>query len=91
MRLDKFLKISRLIKRRTIAKEVADQGRIEVNGQVAKSSTKVKIGDELLIRYGNRTLTVEVQELLDSTKKSDAALMYRIIKEERNESPAYFD
>lgn len=86
MRLDKFLKISRLIKRRTIAKEVADQGRIEVNGQVAKSSTKVNIGDQLVIRYGNRILTVEIEALFDSTKKSDAELMYRIINEERIES-----
>lgn len=91
MRLDKFMKISRLIKRRTIAKEVADQGRIHVNGQVAKSSTKVSVGDELTIHYGNRTLTVEVLALLESTKKTDAQLMYQILKEERINQNAFFD
>lgn len=91
MRLDKFMKISRLIKRRTIAKEVADQGRIHVNGQVAKSSTKVSVGDELTIHYGNRTLTVEVLALLESTKKTDAQLMYQILKEERIYQDAFFD
>lgn len=91
MRLDKFMKISRLIKRRTIAKEVAYQGRIHVNGQVAKSSTKVSVGDELTIHYGNRILTVEVLALLESTKKTDAQLMYQILKEERINQDAFFD
>lgn len=83
MRLDKYLKISRIIKRRTVAKEVADQGRITLNGTVAKSSSKVAPGDLLEVRFGNRLVTYEVIELLDSTKKEDAEKMYRLVSEER--------
>lgn len=83
MRLDKFLKVSRLIKRRTVAKEVADQGRIDINGVTAKSSSTVKEGDQLTIRYGNRTLVAEIVRILDTTKKEDAARMYNIVSEER--------
>lgn len=86
MRLDKFLKISRIIKRRTVAKEVADKGRIQVNGKLAKSSTDVKVGDELRIQFGNKVLEVAVEELHESTKKDDAAKMYRIISETRLEN-----
>ena len=81
MRLDKFLKISRIIKRRTVAKEVADKGRIQVNGKLAKSSTDVKVGDQFRIQFGNKVLEVAVEELHESTKKDDAAKMYRIINE----------
>ena len=81
MRLDKFLKISRIIKRRAVAKEVADKGRIQVNGKLAKSSTDIKIGDQLRIQFGNKVLEVAVEELHESTKKEDAAKMYRIISE----------
>ncbi|MBF0936306.1 MULTISPECIES: RNA-binding S4 domain-containing protein [Abiotrophia] len=83
MRLDKYLKVSRLIKRRTIAKEVADQGRITLNGQVAKSSSAVKVGDELVIRFGNRLLTVRVTDLKENTKKEEASNLYEILGEER--------
>ncbi len=83
MRLDKFLKVSRLIKRRPLAKEVADKGRISINGQQAKASSNVKVGDELSIRFGQKIVTVQVEELQDSTKKEDAASMYRLLKEER--------
>ena len=86
MRLDKFLKISRIIKRRTVAKEVADKGRIQVNGKLAKSSTDVKVGDQLRIQFGNKVLAVAVEELHESTKKDDAAKMYRIISETRVEN-----
>ena len=86
MRLDKFLKISRIIKRRTVAKEGADKGRIQVNGKLAKSSTDVKVGDELRIQFGNKILEVAVEELHESTKKDDAAKMYRIISETRVEN-----
>jgi Ribosome-associated heat shock protein implicated in the recycling of the 50S subunit (S4 paralog) len=86
MRLDKFLKISRIIKRRTVAKEVADKGRIQVNGKLAKSSTDIKIGDELRIQFGNKVLEVAVEALHESTKKEDAAQMYRIISETRVEN-----
>ena len=79
MRLDKYLKVSRLVKRRTLAKEVADKGRIEINGKVAKSSSTVKVGDELTLYYGNKILKVRVTDIKDSTKKQDAAYMYEII------------
>lgn len=83
MRLDKFLKVSRLIKRRTLAKEVADQGRITVNGNQAKASTDIKIGDELSIRFGQKMVTVKVNDLKEVTKKEDAGDMYTVLKEEK--------
>ncbi|AOZ88609.1 hypothetical protein BK049_07865 [Bacillus xiamenensis] len=83
MRLDKFLKVSRLIKRRTLAKEVADQGRISINGTQAKASSDVKEGDELQIRFGQKLVTVKVNELKDTTKKEEAAGMYTVLKEEK--------
>ncbi|AEP00446.1 RNA-binding S4 domain-containing protein [Heyndrickxia coagulans] len=83
MRLDKFLKVSRLIKRRTLAKEVADQGRIEINGVQAKASSNVKTGDELTIRFGQKVVKVKVENLRESTKKEDAAGMYTMISETR--------
>lgn len=83
MRLDKFLKVSRIIKRRTVAKEVADKGRIKVNGILAKSSTDLKVGDEVEIRFGTKLLTVKVLEMKDSTKKEDALKMYEILNEVR--------
>ena len=70
-------------KRRTMAKEVADQGRITLNGQVAKSSSAVKVGDELVIRFGNRLLTVRVTALKENTKKEEASNLYEILGEER--------
>ena len=85
MRLDKYLKGSRIIKRRPIAKEVTDKGRIKVNGILAKSSTDLKINDEIEIRFGNKILLVRVLEMKDSTKKEDATKMYEIIKETRVE------
>ncbi|MED1206002.1 RNA-binding S4 domain-containing protein [Heyndrickxia acidicola] len=83
MRLDKFLKVSRIIKRRTLAKEVADQGRIAINGQQAKASSTVKVGDELTIRFGTRVTTVRIEQLQENTRKEDAAGMYTTVKEER--------
>ncbi|CYU41448.1 RNA-binding S4 domain-containing protein [Streptococcus suis] len=85
MRLDKYLKVSRIIKRRTVAKEVADKGRIKVNGILAKSSTDLKINDQVEIQFGNKLLTVKVLEMKDSTKKEDALKMYEIISEKRIE------
>ncbi|SNZ18202.1 Ribosomal 50S subunit-recycling heat shock protein, contains S4 domain [Terribacillus aidingensis] len=82
MRLDKFLKVSRLIKRRTLAKEVADQGRITINGVQAKASTNVAVGDEMAIRFGQKLLTIEVQQLKEAVKKDDAATLYKVKKEE---------
>lgn len=82
MRLDKYLKVSRIIKRRSIAKEVADNGRVWVNDRVAKSSTNVEVGDTIAIQFGNKKLTVKVEIIKDSTKKEDAEMMYSIISEE---------
>ncbi|HFI0043700.1 TPA: RNA-binding S4 domain-containing protein [Streptococcus suis] len=86
MRLDKYLKVSRIIKRRTVAKEVADKGRIKVNGILAKSSTDLKVDDQIEIQFGNKLLTVKVLEMKDSTKKEDALKMYEIVSEKRIEA-----
>ncbi len=79
MRLDKYLKVSRLIKRRTVANEACDGERVMVNGRTAKASYDVKIGDVLEIRFGQKTVKVEVLNLSESTKKADAVAMYREI------------
>lgn len=79
MRLDKFLKVSRLIKRRTVANEACDGQRVSVNGRSAKASYDVKIGDVLEIQFGQKTVKVEVLSLSESTKKADAVAMYREI------------
>lgn len=80
MRIDKFLKNSRLIKRRTVAKEACDQGRISVNGKVAKAGTEVKVGDIIHIEFGNSSVSARVLEIIDSAKKDAAAQMYEIIQ-----------
>lgn len=81
MRLDKFLKVSRIIKRRSVAKEIADQGRILINNRPAKSSSQVVAGDTLTIKFGNKTETVKVNQIVKTTKKSEAENMYKIIDE----------
>jgi ribosomal 50S subunit-recycling heat shock protein len=86
MRLDKFLKLSRLIKRRTVAKDVSDQGRVWINGRDAKASSAVKIGDELSIQFGQKKVTIRVDALTESTRKEDAAGMYTLLKEEPYQS-----
>jgi ribosomal 50S subunit-recycling heat shock protein len=83
MRLDKFLKISRLIKRRTLAKEVADQGRITINGRQAKAASTVAVGDELAIKFGQKLLTISITALRENVKKDEALELYKIIKEEK--------
>lgn len=85
MRLDKFLKISRLIKRRTLAKEVADQGRITINGNKAKASSTVAKGDELVIKFGQNIVTLEIVDLREIVKKDEAETLYKVIKEEKNQ------
>ena len=77
MRLDKYLKVSRLIKRRTVANEACDNERVTVNGKVARASYEVKEGDLISIRFGQRTLTVEVVSIVDNVGKAEAAAMYR--------------
>ena len=80
MRLDKYLKVTRLIKRRTVANEACDTSRLVVNGKVAKASYNVKIGDEIQISFGDRSLTVRVLSIAESIHKSDAASMYEVIE-----------
>ena len=79
MRLDKFLKVSRLIKRRTVANEACDNGRIQVNGRVVKASYEVKVGDKLEISMGPRVVAVEVLQVADNVPKDDAVTMYKEI------------
>lgn len=79
MRLDKFLKVSRLIKRRTVANEACDAGRVSVNGKIAKASQDVKVGDTIEIRFGEKEVKVEVAAIMDTTKKENAADMYRYV------------
>ena len=81
MRLDKYLKVSRLIKRRTVAKTASLSDRILVNGKLAKPSKEVNIGDILSITFGTKVLEVKITQLVDSTKKQDALLMYELISE----------
>ena len=81
MRLDKYLKVSRLIKRRTLAKDAAEADRILVNGVAAKPSKLIGVGDEITISYGKKTIVVRVTNILQSTKKDDANLMYELISE----------
>ena len=80
MRLDKYLKVSRLIKRRTVANEACDNERVTVNGRVQRASYDVKVGDEIGIRFGQKELRVEVQE---NAGKADAAAMYREISPDK--------
>ena len=81
MRLDKYLKVSRLIKRRTLAKEASEAERILINNMIAKPSKEIKIGDVITIQYGKKIIEVKVTSLIDSTKKADATLMYELISE----------
>ena len=79
MRLDKFLKVSRLIKRRSVANEACDAGRVLVNGAVAKASVKVKIGDIIEIQFGTKSVKVKVLDIQDTTKKDEAKDLYVIL------------
>ncbi len=83
MRLDKYLKVSRLIKRRTVAKEVCSAGRIQINGRQAKAGTEVSPGDKLVIDFGGRIVEAEVVAVAENARVEEAASMYRIIKETR--------
>lgn len=82
MRLDKYLKVSRLIKRRTVANEACDNERVSVNGRVQRASYDVKVGDVIAIRFGQKTLTVEVVSVADNVGKAEAAAMYREVPAE---------
>lgn len=77
MRLDKYLKVSRLIKRRTVANEACDAGRVSANGRPVKASYDVKVGDVLEIQFGQRTVKLEVLAVAEAVRKDDASAMYR--------------
>ena len=81
MRLDKFLKVSRIIKRRTVANEACDAAHISVNGKMVKASYDVKLGDIIEVSFGAKTLKVKVTDIKDSTKKNDAQTMYEVMPE----------
>ena len=81
MRLDKFLKVSRLIKRRTVANDACDSERISVNGKSAKASYNVKIGDVITVTFGSKSVTVRVLEIKETTKKTESVGMYEVISE----------
>ncbi|BAH05184.1 RNA-binding S4 domain-containing protein [Clostridium kluyveri] len=79
MRLDKYLKVSRIIKRRTIAKEACEGGRVTINGKMAKPSTEVKEGDIIEIKYANRSLKAKILDIQNHVKKEEVQNMYEII------------
>lgn len=79
MRLDKFLKVSRLIKRRTVANEACDAGRVLINDKPAKASTNVKVGDVLTIQFGNKDVKVEILDVQETVKKDDAKELFKYI------------
>ena len=79
MRLDKYLKVSRLIKRRSVANEACDAGRVQINGRVAKASAEVKAGDEIIIGFGNKEMKVRVLDVAEVVRKEEAKEMYEIL------------
>ena len=79
MRLDKYLKVSRLIKRRTVANEACDAGRVQINGKTAKASVDVKVGDVIEIQFGTKNVKVQVTEIVETTKKEDAKDMFKYL------------
>jgi ribosomal 50S subunit-recycling heat shock protein len=82
MRLDKFLKVSRIIKRRTVAKEACDGGRVSLNGRIAKAGSEVKEGDVLEIRFGSRLGCYEIVTVKETVRKEEATEMYRVVQED---------
>lgn len=80
MRLDKYLKISRLIKRRTIANDACDAGRVSVNGKTARASYEVKVNDIIDISFGGKPVKIQVLKVAETVKKDDASLLYKIIE-----------
>ncbi len=82
MRIDKYLKVSRILKRRSVSKELADNDRIEINGKIVKPSHEVRVNDEIGVRFGNRKIVVRVFDISDVKKKEDAKSSYEIISDE---------
>ena len=85
MRLDKYLKVARILKRRSVSKELAENQRVYVNGRIAKPSTIVKIGDEIRVIFGHREILVRVLMLAKQVNKNDAALMFEVLEEKQIE------
>ena len=85
MRIDKYLKVSRLIKRRTVAKEVAEASRILVNGNLAKPSKEIKVSDVITIEFGTKIVNIRVLSIDEKTKKDLSSTMYELISEEKKE------
>jgi len=83
LRLDKYLKVSRVIKRRTLAKEVCDRGQVTVNGRTAKAGTEIKPGDTLVISFGNRTLKLKIVSVQDNVPAKMAAGLYEVMEDSR--------
>lgn len=81
MRLDKYLKVARILKRRTVSKELAANQRVVVNGKIAKPSTEVNVGDIIEVTFGSRCLVVKVLEIKDVVKKNDASVLYEVVEE----------
>ena len=81
MRLDKYLKVSRIIKRRTVAKEACDGGRVSINGKAAKAGAEVKEGDVMEIRFGNRVGRYQITDVREVVRKENAAEMYKVLEE----------
>ena len=79
MRLDKYLKVSRLIKRRTVANEACDAGRVTVNGKAAKAGTVVKVGDVIEVQFGNGAVRAEITQITETTRKEEAKEIYKIL------------
>jgi ribosomal 50S subunit-recycling heat shock protein len=82
MRIDKYLKVSRLIKRRTVAKEMVDGGTVSINGKDAKPSSEIKVGDQVFLRLGKHRITFEVLAVAENATKANSSEMYKIIKDE---------
>lgn len=83
MRLDKYLKVARILKRRTVSKELAEQQRVTVNGRIAKPSTEVKVGDIITVTFGYRELTIRVLMIQKQVNKNDAGLLFEVIEEKQ--------
>ena len=91
MRIDKWLKVSRIMKRRTVSQELAKNQRVEINGKIVKPSKEVLVGDEVSVQFGSRKITVKVLSVDEVKRKKEASEIYEILKEERIETPEQND
>ncbi|MGL5541529.1 MAG: RNA-binding S4 domain-containing protein [Erysipelotrichaceae bacterium] len=87
MRIDKYLKVARVLKKRTLSKELADMERVTINGKVAKPASLVGVGDLVEIHFGNKVLTIRVLQLAKQASKNDAANLYEVVSETQLEGP----